>query len=134
MRTTPLCGGGMPPARSSCIGARFAPGPKASARSARRRAISRPPTRSSPRGTPGCAGWSAATDGEPRPEGERMTQDEQPGIDHAQATRISREHEKARQDAIDDVAKRNSKAHEEAKRHRRADEQFRRDLTRGLER
>ena len=42
--------------------------------------------------------------------------DENSDMDHAEAARITREHEKARQVAIDDVAARNRKAHEVAKR------------------
>jgi hypothetical protein len=55
------------------------------------------------------------------------------GIDHAEATRVTREHEKARQRAIDDTAERNRKAHELAKKERRNDEQFRRNLRKGLD-
>ncbi len=55
------------------------------------------------------------------------------GIDHAEATRVTREHEKARQRAIDDTAERNRKAHEAAKKDRRDDERFRRELRKGLD-
>ena len=55
------------------------------------------------------------------------------GIDHAAATQVAREHEKERLRAIDATAERNRKAHEQAKREGRDDEQFRRDLRKGLD-
>jgi hypothetical protein len=61
-----------------------------------------------------------------------MTKAEQPDVDHANAARIHREHEKARQDAIDEVAERNRQAHEAAKKDRRAHERFRREWIEGL--
>jgi hypothetical protein len=58
--------------------------------------------------------------------------DEKPGMDHAEATRIQREHEKARKGAIEDVAERNRRAHEAAKKDRSAEERFRRARNEGL--
>ena len=56
-----------------------------------------------------------------------MPKPERPAVDHAEATRIQREHEKARKEAIDAVAERNRRAHEAAKKDRRAEERFRRE-------
>jgi hypothetical protein len=56
-----------------------------------------------------------------------MPKPERPEIDHAEATRIRREHEKTRKDAVDAVAERNRRAHEAAKKDRRAEERFRRE-------
>ena len=61
-----------------------------------------------------------------------MPKPEQSDLDHAEATRIQREHEKARKDAIEAVAERNRRAHEAAKKDRRAEERFRSERNQGL--
>ena len=55
-------------------------------------------------------------------------------VDHAEAARVQRDHEKARKDAIEAVAERNRQAHEAAKKDRRAEERFRQERVQGLDR